>query len=77
MKEYKTGNKHATDLLLHGFQEKNSLYIASELIDRALQGDEEAKLIIYAQINTLRGIPTSNSTFYAAPVVVPINSSRR
>lgn len=73
MKEYKKGNKHAADLLLHGFQMKNSEHISSHIVDLALKGDQEAKEIIYAQIDTLRGTEThTNHT-----IVIPPNSGRK
>jgi hypothetical protein len=60
MDEYEKGNKNASDLLLHGLQRKNSEYISTELIEKALKGDEEAKQIIYAQIATLGGVENEN-----------------
>lgn len=74
MSEYDKGNKHAADLLLHGFNVKNSEHISTALINRSLKGDEEAKQIIYAQIESLKGLP-SNYPHMFAPVV--IHSGRR
>lgn len=75
MYEYKKGNPDARDLLLHGINEKNCYYVDSYLLKRALQGDEEAKNIIYAQINTLSNMPEEKT--HIVPVVVPIHTSRR
>ncbi len=72
MNEYKKGNPHAKELLLHGFHQRNSEYISSTLIDRALRGDEEAQNIIYAQIETMHGMPQSRY-MYSHPIVVPVN----
>ena len=68
MNEYAKGNKNASDLLLHGLQMKNSEYISTELIEKALKGDEEAKQIIYAQIATLGGV--ENISHF--PIIIPI-----
>lgn len=75
MKQYKDNNPHAKDLLSHGFNMKNSEYISTECIERSLKGDEEAKSIVYAQIDTLKGVNSSSSHVY--PVVVPMNAARR
>ena len=75
MNRYKEGNTHARDLLLHGLNEKNADYLDEYLLNQALHGDEEAKNIIYAQIDTLRGIQKPTSTYI--PIVVPITSGRR
>ena len=71
---YKKNNPHAKELLLHGFNCKASEYIDTETINRALEGDEEAKLIIYAQMQMLRGMPSSHTHVVPAPVI--INQSR-
>jgi hypothetical protein len=71
MGKYKSGNPHARDLLLHGLNEKNAEYVSSFLVDRALEGDEEAKAIIYAQIDTLRGMQSTSTR--VVPVIMPIH----
>lgn len=75
MGRYKEGNPHARDLLLHGLNEENSNHIDDYLINKALEGDEEAKEIIYAQIDTLRGI--GNYTNKYIPVVMPVTQRAR
>ena len=74
MTEYKNGNPHARDLLLHGFNMKNSEYISTHLINRALDGDEEAKTIIYSQIKSLGPIQQSNTHYI--PIVIPVRARR-
>lgn len=75
MKEYQNGNPNAKDLLIHGFNLKNSENISTYLIKKSLKGDEEAKEIIYAQIESLKGLP-SNHAHMVAPVVIH-SSGRR
>lgn len=74
MGKYKEGNPHARDLLLHGLNSKNSEHISDYLIDKAMTGDEEAKAIIYAQIDTLRGIQRPSTT--CVPVIMPVHTRR-
>lgn len=76
MKEYESGNKNAADLLLHGFNMKNSEYISTYLINKSLAGDEEAKQIIYAQIESLRGLPSNHAQVVTTPVIIH-SSGRR
>lgn len=73
MCEYKSGNKHAADLLGHGFNVRNSEYISTCLIERSLAGDESAKSIVYAQIESLRG---THSDYRYIPMCVPVVISR-
>jgi len=70
MYEYRSGNKHASDLLLHGFNVKNSSHISTFLINRALHGDEEAKQIIYSQIESLKGLPNDYPHVVSTPVYI-------
>lgn len=70
MKEYEKGNPNAEELLLHGLNAKNSHYIRSSLLDRALNGDEKSKQIIYAQIRTLGSCPIDGNMTVAVPIVV-------
>jgi len=74
MNQYKKGNIHARDLLLNGLNEKNSSQLNCYLIEKALDGDEDAKNIIYAQIETLKGERRSKTTYI--PVCVPIQTRR-
>lgn len=74
MNEYENGNENAKEILLHGFNMQNSEYISSSLIKKALEGDEEAKEIIYSQIDTLRGI--NSSCHHSIPIVIPMNTRR-
>ena len=70
MKGYKQESPHAKDLLFHGYNQRIDDYISSILIKRALEGDEEAKLMIYAQIDVLRGMPTNSHSTVIVPVPV-------
>lgn len=62
--EYKNGNPHAKELLLHGVNSKICEKLDSDLIKKALNGDEEAKCIIYAQMEILKGMPENNIHAY-------------
>ena len=75
MEEYEKGNRNATELLLHGFNDRNAHNLSSELIDKALKGDQQAKDIIYAQIETLGPCHPHPSHMY--PVVIPMQTGRR
>ena len=75
MNKYKEGNTHARDLLLHGMNEKNSSHIDQYLIDKSLEGDEEAKEIVYAQIQTLGSMENSRAIY--VPLVFPIHTRVR
>ncbi len=74
MKEYKRNSPHAKDLLLHGYNSKVDCNISSILIERALDGDEEAKLMIYAQIEVLRGMPSRSHSTFVMPM--PVRTGR-
>lgn len=64
---YENGNLHAEELLMHGFNSRVSEHISTKLIKKALKGDEKAKMIIYAQMEMIRGMPPKNHT-----TVVPV-----
>jgi hypothetical protein len=66
MDGYRENNPHAKDLLLHGLNSEASSYISSTLIERALNGDEEAKLMIYAQMESLKGMPSTS--YHSTPI---------
>lgn len=71
MRAYDQGNPHAVELLQHGFNIKNAQHISTTLIKKALQGDEEAKQMIYAQIDTLMGYNGRSAA--VVPVIIPMS----
>lgn len=60
---YNKNNPHAKDLLLHGYNRKVDVYIDYETINRALNGDEDCKQIIYSQMDMLKSSPTHVHVF--------------
>lgn len=67
---YKKNNIHAKELLLNGYNKKIDEFLDGETIDRALDGDEEAKRIIYAQMQILKGMPSTKTHIVPAPVII-------
>ena len=77
MNAYKKNNEQAKDLLLHGFNSKVAAYIDTILIDRALAGDEEAKLMVIAQMEAFRGMPEESRTMVMPVPIIRNHSSCR
>ena len=69
-KSYFRGNPHAKFLLENGFTDRSSNRISSKLIKSALQGDEDAKIIVIAQSNVFNR--ESESMVRSHPVFIPM-----
>lgn len=70
MEQYKKKNPNAKEMLLKGFNAKVSEDIDSSLIKAALSGDEEAKVIIYAQMEVLRGLQAEDNHYDPMPIYI-------
>ncbi len=71
MNQYDKGNPFAKQMMMGGLNTKSSQLIPSKLINRALNGDEEALQIVLAQIDSLGGYKSRNSVYiHQTPVHV-------
>ncbi|SRR6266446_1713883 len=67
---YDERNPVARELLLNGFNDRVGYHVSTKLLKKALQGDEEAKLIILAQMESLRGMMPERRTTIV-PIITP------
>lgn len=74
-KEYEFGNPVARELLLNGYNRVIDEKIDGSILKKALKGNEECKLIVLAQMEALRGIPSDKVRH--APIIVPIRPGKQ